>query len=109
MGLRNQAVFARALRAAAATTGLVLVGALGCGGSKGAQPMPPSSTGGDDTAGAGAASEAPDAAVAERDCEDDPGYSSKCCTEEREAGRSPIACTPWGPPAPPAYSGERIA
>jgi hypothetical protein len=109
MRLRKDEVFARALRAAAATTALVLAG---CGGSKGAQPQPPgnASAGGDEGSAAGSATDMPDAAVAvERDCEDDPGYSSKCCTAEREAGRSPIACTPWGPPAPPAYHGETIA
>ena len=109
MGLRNPAVFARALRAAAATTGLMIAG---CGGSKGTQPQPPASTGGGDDGSATApgASDAPDAAVAtEADCEGDPGYASKCCEAERAAGRSPIACTPWGPPAPPAYSGETLA
>jgi hypothetical protein len=109
MGHRHSAAFARALRAAAATTGLVLAGAGCSGGSKGAPAQTPSSTGGDEGAAA-TTGDAPDAAVAaERTCDDDPGYGSTCCTEEREAGRSPIACTPWGPPAPPAYRGERLA
>lgn len=108
MRLRKDEVFARALRAAAATTALVLAG---CGGSKGAQPQPPGSGSASDGTGDGSATAGePDAAVAvERDCEDDPGYGSTCCTAEREAGRSPMACTPWGPPAPPAYHGETIA
>jgi hypothetical protein len=108
MGPRNPAVLARALRAAAATTGLILAG---CGGSKGTQPaQPPASTGGDEGSATAPASDTPDGEVAaERTCEDDPGYGSACCTEEREAGRSPVACTPWGPPAPPAYSGEQLA
>ncbi|HUQ06710.1 MAG TPA: hypothetical protein VM261_29610 [Kofleriaceae bacterium] len=115
MGHRHSAAFARALRAAAATTGLVLAGC--SGGSKSAPASTPSGTGsstgsstGGDEGSAAASGDAPDAAVAaERTCDDDPGYASKCCTEEREAGRSPVACTPWGPPAPPAYSGERLA
>jgi hypothetical protein len=107
MRLRKDEVFARALRAAAATTALVLAG---CGGSKGAQPQPPGNGASDGSDDGSATATTPDAAVAvERDCEDDPGYGSTCCKAEREAGRSPVACSPWGPPAPPAYHGERIA
>jgi hypothetical protein len=107
MRLRKDEVFARALRAAAATTALVLAG---CGGSKGPQPQPPGNGATEGSDDGSATTAGPDAAVAaERDCADDPGYSSPCCTAEREAGRSPMACTPWGPPAPPVYRGERIA
>ena len=102
-------VFQRALRAAAAVTGVVKRGAVigiasgalafSCGGS--AKPAPKS------VDNAGTMTSAADAG-APRDCEDDPGYGSPCCTAEREAGRSPMACTPWGPPAPPVYAGETI-
>ncbi len=117
--MRNHEVFVRALRAAAATTGVLkrsasiglVAGTLvlaGCGGSKGASAQPPSGAG--DPVDTSATTTAPDAAVAaEVTCEDDPGYSSKCCEAQREAGLSPMACTPWGPPAPPAYAGERLA
>ena len=117
--IRNPDVFERALRAAAAVTGVLRRGttiglaagaltAAGCGSK--AAPSQPSNSGAVSTP-VEASAEAPVDAGPEvtPDCEDDPGYNSKCCQAELEAGRSPMACTPWGPPAPPVYAGEALA
>ncbi len=108
-------VFQRALRAAAAVTGIMKHGAVVgltagtlvlAGGCSPAQPpsRPVVQNGG----GATAPSE-PDASLPVRDCKDDPGYNSACCTAARKVrGRIPEACQAWGPPAPPEYRGERI-
>ena len=119
MTIRDPELFHRALRAAAGVTGVlkrgaaigVAAGALtltGCGPSKTAS-APSNAAGGGTGDPSAAASTDADAGVTTPDCEADPGYGSKCCTAEREANRSPIACTPWGPPAPPAYRGEALA
>ena len=121
MTIRDPELFLRALRAAAGVTGVlkrgaaigVAAGALtltGCGPSKTASSTPSNAGGGTtDPATATAADPDADAGVTTPDCADDPGYGSKCCTAALEANRSPIACTPWGPPAPPAYRGEALA
>ncbi len=118
MTIRDPELFHRALRAAAAVTGVlrrgaaigVAAGALtitGCGSAKPAGTVPANVAGGAGST-AGSADPSADAGL-EVTCDKDPGYNSACCTAEREAGRSPMACTPWGPPAPPAYAGESLA
>lgn len=119
--VRDSQVFERALRSAAAVTGVikrgafvgVAVGALsladGCSSPKPTVQGPvlgtPLTTSNAMTPTAGP----PDAGTKQQDCEADPGYQSKCCAAQRALHKSPVACTPWGPPAPPAYRGETIA
>ncbi len=110
--MTREEIVRRALRAAAATTGVlgrgalasVAVGALslGCGSTPAQTSQAPAPT------NAATTTDQPtpaDAGVAFVDCEDDPGYGSACCTAQEALGMSPAACTPWGPPAPPAWPG----
>jgi hypothetical protein len=112
-------VFLRALRAATAVTGLLKHGAI-AGVAAGtlvagacapaASPSRPAPDAPEVQADTGATARSePDASPA-RDCKDDPGYLSACCraAEAMDQRPFPVACIPWGPPAPPAYQGERI-
>lgn len=111
--MRDPELFQRALRAAAAVTGVLkksaVIGvAAGAFTMAGCGPSKSKSSASNASGGSGDPAATVDAGV-ELTCDDDPGYGSDCCKAQEAKGLSPIACTPWGPPAPPAYAGERLA
>jgi|GEM_PF-2616259 len=139
MAIRDWSAYQRALRAAAGVTGVLrrhgaaiaaaaaLTTASGCsvhGGQGGGEP-PRATAASSAKIGDGpmAPRDRADLTETERmelealgDCTDSDGkmmgYSSPCCERYREiTGEQfgPFGCTPWGPPAPPAYDGARLA
>jgi hypothetical protein len=114
MTTTDPAIFHRALRAAAAVTGVLkrqtaiglAAGSLSlvlaaCDHGSPAQRAP------SNTGMSVPRVVAIDAGIdANDDCSNDPGWGSDCCkaVDNRRA-----ACMAWGPPAPPAFTGERLS